>query len=178
MRKDKIIGKFHRIDRDDPLINEISGSVGALLDDLDEKVQAIINEFDIDKASSSVLTIYEKELGIKTDLNKSLADRRAVIKGQLRGTGKADSVLIKVTAESWTYGEVEVSFDGHINIQFTSEIGTPSAIEDVKRAIEQIKPAHLRVNYQFRYITYNEVQAISYNELQNLTWDKFARRLI
>lgn len=122
------------------------------------------------------LDIYEKDHGIPTDRSKPYSERRSVIKSKMRGTGKVDSVLIEITAESWTYGEVEVKFDGQIVIKFISEIGTPSGIDDLKRAIEQIKPAHLAVRYEYRYIAYSELSNMTYSQLQTLTWDEFARR--
>ncbi|MED4599862.1 DUF2313 domain-containing protein [Paenibacillus validus] len=122
------------------------------------------------------LDIYEKDHGIPTDRSKPYSERRSVIKSKMRGTGKVDSVLIEITAESWTNGEVEVSFDGQIVIKFISEVGTPSGIDDLKKAIEEIKPAHLAVRYEYKYLSIADVESMTIDQLETITFDKLAWR--
>ena len=120
-------------------------------------MEDIAQQLSVDTATWG-LAIYEKELDIKTDLNKPIEDRRSVIKSKMRGTGKVDAVLIKVVADAYTNGDVIVSFNGHIVVKFTSKIGTPPNLEDLKAILEEVKPAQLKIDYQFRYITIGEVQ--------------------
>ena len=120
------------------------------------------------------LDIYEKELNIKTDKSKPLEERRSVIKSKERGTGKVDASLIKIVADAFTNGDVEVFFDGNINIEFNSIIGIPSNIQDLENALDDIKPAHLRILYAFAYLFIADVEAMTIAQLEATTLDKFA----
>ncbi len=136
-------------------------------------MEDIAQQLSVDTATWG-LAIYEKELDIKTDLNKPIEDRRSVIKSKMRGTGKVDAVLIKVVADAYTNGDVIVSFNGHIVVKFTSKIGTPPNLEDLKAILEGVKPAHLKIDYQFRYITIGEISAMTIGEVHHTILDKFA----
>ncbi|MFH5181163.1 putative phage tail protein [Paenibacillus sp. TAB 01] len=120
------------------------------------------------------LDIYESELGIVKDASKPYSERRSVVKSKMRGTGKIDAALIKIVADSFTNGDVEVTFDGHIRIQFVSVIGSPPNVNDLYAAIENIKPAHLPVNYSLRYLTISEVESMTIAQIESTTLDRFA----
>lgn len=160
--------------RKSKILNEIFDVEELQLQVLETDLNDVRLQMDIDTATWG-LDIYEKELEISTDYSKPLEERRSVIKSKLRGSGKADSVLIKVVADSYTNGNVIVSFNGRIVIKFTSDYGIPPNLEDVKNALENVKPAHLGISYEFKYLLIKELHnKITINELQNITLDKFA----
>lgn len=161
-------------------------SVDTILDDIRAQLS-------IDTATWA-LNIYEKELGIRTDKSKTLNERRSLVKSKWRGAGKVDRKLIELVASVYANGSVYVmygsqpySYDTYrtanatppypIVIKFIDTRGIPSNIEDLKAVIEEIKPAHLEVQYQFRYLTWSELDAknLTWDQLDamNLTWDDF-----
>lgn len=143
-------------------------------DTLEKKIEDLNNQLSIDTATWA-LSIYENEMGIKTDLTKSLDERRAVIKSKWRGTGKIDGKLIKLVADAYTNGQVDVTFDGNINIKFNSIIGTPPNINDLKNSIEGIKPAYIAVKYLFAYLLIKDIDnTMTIGDLEKVTLDKFA----
>jgi hypothetical protein len=125
------------------------------------------------------LAIYEKELGILTDISKPLSDRRSVIKSKMRGSGKIDAVLLKIVADSYTNGGVEVSFNGAITITFVAVHGIPPNLDDLKAAIEEIKPAHLRLQYIFTYITFGQLEGKTFGQIEaaGLTFGQLEKTL-
>jgi hypothetical protein len=119
------------------------------------------------------LAIYESEMGIPIDQIKPIADRRSVIKSKMRGFGKVDSALIKIVADSFTNGDVDVSFSsGTIKITFTSVIGIPPNIEDLQAAIEEIKPAHLAVLYVYLFNTHQDLSQFTHQGLSAYTHEQ------
>ena len=168
MYKDVLIRNLHKVDRGDALLNEFSGSMGAAFDEFDAALKDFTKQLDIDTATWG-LAIYEKELGIKTIAGKPLDERRSVIIGKLRGDNKIGAEEIKLVADSWSHGDVEVMFDGKIRIKFSSIYGVPNNIEDVKNEIRKICPAHLDVVYSFKYTLYNDIKSknMTYDELKN-----------
>jgi len=119
-------------------------------DKLELNIEDLGNQLSIDTATWG-LAIYEKELGIKTNLNKPLEERRSIIKSKWRGIGKVDSKMIKAIVESYTRSKVDVVFDGRIKIKFTNEGTMTLNIGDMFKGIEEVKPAHLDYDVALNY---------------------------
>jgi hypothetical protein len=119
------------------------------------------------------LAIYEKELKIKTDTNKSLSERRSVIKSKMRGHGKVDSTLIKLVVDAYTQGSEEVSFSGIIHITFVSVRGIPSTINEIENSLSEIIPAHLGLLFEYTYLTWDELEGslLTFDKMETYTWD-------
>ncbi|MED3832922.1 putative phage tail protein [Peribacillus frigoritolerans] len=96
------------------------------------------------------------------------ADRRASIKSRIRGFGSVNAQLLKSVCESYVGGEVEVieTPSAHkVSIKFIDSRGIPANINDLKEAVAEIMPAHLVVEYTYRYLSWNEYDAFAW------TWD-------
>ncbi|NBI30906.1 DUF2313 domain-containing protein [Chengkuizengella sp. YPA3-1-1] len=126
----------------------------------------LLSQLSVDTATWG-LDIYEKELKIKTDKTKTFEERRSVIKSKWRGFGKADSKLIQLVAESFMNGQVEVRYENpngepnppySIIVKFIGTRGVPTNLEDLQNLIEEIKPAHKGIEFEFTYITWNELE--------------------
>ncbi|MNC36517.1 hypothetical protein D3C75_850410 [compost metagenome] len=156
MRKAEIIKQLHPFVRPDPLVNEIAGAVGGKLDSFDAQMEDFRQQLDIDTATWG-LVVYEKELDIQTDISKPLAERRSIIKGRIRGAGKIGAPEIKLICDSWTNGNVDVEFNGTIIITFTSVYGIPEGLGSLKSELRKATPAHLALQYIFRYYLYSEL---------------------
>lgn len=142
-------------------------------------VQDIVNQFSTRNATWG-LSYMEEPLGITVDESRPYEFRRSVIKAKLRGTGTVTVNLINNVAESFSNGQVDVIEDNpnySFIIKFIGTKGIPPNLEDLKNAIEEIKPAHLGVEYKFTYITWDEFDNYNktWNEWDglNLTWDEF-----
>lgn len=119
------------------------------------------------------LAIYENELGIATDLTQTYDERRSVIISKMRGVGTVNRALIQIVANSYTNGNVAVSISSStITITFTSVVGTPPNENTLKAAIEEIKPAHLTVQYVYLYNKWSQVATKTWADLAVYTWDQ------
>ncbi|MEH7389662.1 putative phage tail protein [Bacillus sp. JJ1474] len=156
------------------IYQEIFKADSRQIDIFNASIEDIKKQLLIDTATWG-LAIYEKELKIKTDLNKPLGERRSVIKSKLRGSGKVDHILIKLVADAYSNGDVVVSFNGRIVVKFTSLYGIPPNLEDVKNALEDIKPAHLAIEYEFNYLLIKEIHNVkTLIEMDQIPLNKFA----
>lgn len=115
------------------------------LEKIQIEVDDLNNQFSIETATWAI-ALYENELGIKTDRQKTLDERRSIIKSRWRGLGRAGSELIKEVIDSFTNGGTDVGFNGRITIDFNGAFGFISNPQDVFDAIEDVKPAHLAVD--------------------------------
>ncbi|MCT4542832.1 MAG: YmfQ family protein [Vallitalea sp.] len=144
-------------------------------DKLQSHIKGLHNQLFLDTATTG-LDKWEKDTGIKiSSSNTSDEDRRSRVRSKIRGIGKIDEQLIKEVVDSWTNGDVEVTFkEGKINIKFVSFYGIPSNIEDVKEAIKQIIPAHLGINYDIKYLLVKDIHnKRTITELENTKLNLF-----
>jgi hypothetical protein len=155
--------------KNSPTTQSIVNASGSEFDLLYTAHNDIKAQFSVDTATWG-LEIFEKELGIKTDLSKPVEDRRSVIKSKMRGTGKVSAALIKLVVDAYTNGQADVTFSsGVITIEFTSIIGIPPNITDVQKAVEDIIPAHLPYEIQYKFNTYQVLSAYTHGHLATYT---------
>lgn len=105
-------------------------------------IEDFIKQLSIDTATWG-LDIYEKELGISKDINKSYEERRSVIKSKYRGIGKFDKALLESIANAYTNGKTKAYFNGKLNILFEDIRDHILNLVDFENTLEEIKPAHL-----------------------------------
>lgn len=148
---------------------------------LNTEIKDVLDQFFVDRATWG-LDAWEKVFGITHSEPRSYEERRSVIKSQMRGAGTTTLTMIKSVAESYDGGEVEVENDPEnyvVTVTFIGTRGVPSNLSDTERALREIVPAHLAIEFKFTYLNWNELDAanLTWDELDalNLTWDEFER---
>jgi hypothetical protein len=154
-------------------MNEITKVEGQEIDDIKTSITDILNQYFINTATWG-LAKWEKDFKIPTDEAKSTEERRSVIKSKKRGIGKVDANLIKLRCDAYTNGDVAVSFNGAIIVKFTSVLGTPPNFGDLVESLEQIKPVHLRIEFEYKYLLVTDVESMTITELDATLLSKFA----
>ena len=137
-------------ERESEVFKEILRAEEIEFDKLELDLEDINKQFFVDTATWG-LAIYEKELGLPIRPNKSLEERRSIIKAKWRGMGKVDYLMIKAIVEAFTSNLVTVEFDGRIKIVFTNKEKIRLSRE-MNNAINEVKPAHLGYDYIIKYI--------------------------
>ena len=138
-------------------MQEILKAEGKLQDDLKTDIQQVFfNQF-VDYADSETIAMYEKIIGIETDINKSLYERRRVVKAFLTGSGKLSATVIKSIIGAYTGSSVECSLDtvnygdDFHTLLISAERGNENTINlsDITNLIEKKIPAHLAYDLSF-----------------------------
>lgn len=154
-------------------------SLGKEVGELDCKLNDLFSQCFIESATWG-LDLWEKELGLKTNYKNSYEHRREMIKAKLRGAGTTTKAMIENVARAFSNGEVEVTEHNeeyYFEITFVGTKGIPSNMDGLKHTIEEIKPAHLGIEYIFTQLTWDDFD--KYNKTWNmwdslnLTWDEF-----
>lgn len=155
-------------------INELIKVESKQLAKLDDWMEDIVNQSFVETATWG-LSRWEKIFGISIDESKPLEQRRAVIKAKIRGAGVTTVELVKSVAESWYNGSVEVTEEElMVMIKFNSNYGIPSNLDDVEKALREIIPAHLMIEYLFSYLSVADVNAMTIANLNNTLLSNFA----
>lgn len=155
------------------LLSAIAGVDDAQRADADETAQQMFLD-----SMTWALAIEERIAGITPAAGAGVEERRSVLQAKWRSaTGKCDVDLIQRVCDSWQNGEVDVDFvDSEIVLRFVGAYGVPDAdaLAALQSAVQEVIPAHLAVQYLYRYLLVREVSAMTVSELQTHTIDEFA----
>ncbi|MEW8957777.1 MAG: YmfQ family protein [Moorella sp. (in: firmicutes)] len=166
-------------ERKSQVIGSILGAVGPEVDQIYTSIDDILKQFYVETATETGLDLWEKMLGLSSYAGKPLDQRRSRIISKLRGMGTVTVHLIKNVAESYVYGTVEVTENPaaySFTVKFVDPRGIPPNLDDLRAAIEDIKPAHLAVQYEFTYTVWGELNTWgkTWGDLNTLglTWEQ------
>ena len=145
--------------------------------ELEEKaIDNLIREFFIDTATFSLDT-WAKFAGIEDDPLLDLGIRRSNIKAALKSKETTTIEVIKSIAESYSNGTCEVVEDYanyKFTVKFTGTVGVPSRIDEIRKIIDKVKPAHLAYDFEFKYRTWGDIKRLgkTWNDWKKLgkTW--------
>lgn len=155
------------------LLSAIADVDSAQRADADETAQQMFLD-----SMTWALAIEERIAGITPAAGAGVEERRSVLQAKWRSaTGKCDVDLIQRVCDSWQNGEVDVDFvDGEIVLRFVGAYGVPDAdaLAALQSAVQEVIPAHLAVQYLYRYLLVREVSAMTVSTLQTHTIDEFA----
>lgn len=155
-------------------MKEIYEAEGIQIGNLFYAMQSVIDQMFLTSATWG-LQRWEKLFGIKSSLDLSYERRREIIQAHLRGTGTTTIEMIKETAIAFSGGEVEITEDAENSrfiVCFIGIKGTPPNMKSFINMLEEIKPAHLAYEFEYRYTVWQEMQNGIWNSLKNITWDE------
>lgn len=141
---------------------------GGELDRLRQALEETFAQFFVGTATWS-LKDWEAELGLPVAPAQPEGERRDKIRSRLRGMGACTIKLVKQVAESYDNGVVEPIEDhaGYtVIIKFVDTRGVPPNIDDLKAAVRAIVPAHLKLQYEYAYFLWSDL------DTQGWTWDQ------
>lgn len=166
-----LIDKLPSFYKQSDSVIDIQGSLEKERCILEENIKKLINDLFV--ITSENIERWEKLVGIKSDVSKTLEFRKTNVIARIRGKGTTTIDLIKNVSISYSNGEVDVIEDNEnykFIVRFVGQKGIPTNLNDLKNAIEEIKPAHLEVEYQFIYNTWNMISYLTWNEANTSTW--------
>ena len=150
------------------LQNLLSAEVNKLDDTLSN---TILECFAI--TATRLLSRYEQMLGLTVKSEKSDVFRRERICAKISGARTTTKEMIVDVASRYSNGDVEVIEDNEnyaFTIKFVGVHGIPGNMADLKLTIEEIKPAHLSVLYEYTYATWSDVSRLTWDDAASYTW--------
>ena len=161
------------------LFHDLTEAESAELALLDEDRQALEDTMTISGAGGDYLKRLEAAFGIATDETKPTAARVSVVLSRLRGSGTTTPEMVRILARSFEYGDIsidETTTPYTVQISLESIYGIPADMSDFKAALDMVKPAHIALEYVYKYNTWNDFEAFGYTwdqwDALGLTWDE------
>lgn len=165
-----LLKNLHKLFREDPYIKSLMEAAGTRLEDIDKNADGIGSEFWFDTMSTVGIAIMENQLDYKT-MSETLEGKREEIEGRWKTSGKCDLKLLQRIADSWRNGAVAVTFtEAVIELTFISITGIPYNLDALKVIIEEAKPAHLPIRYNFTYRVWASLPPKKWEYYKKYTW--------
>lgn len=120
------------------------------------------------------LELWERELGIETDLSKSYETRREVLKAKRRGNGTVTKQMLINTVLAYTNADVQIIEDpaqSAFTIKFIGIMGIPANMAGLVETIDEIKPAHLSYVFEYTYSWWDNVKVLTWTQCGAKTWN-------
>ena len=130
---------------------------------------------------SAQLSRWEHFLGLEVDIAKSPEFRRERIAAKISGAGTTTKSMIKDVASRYSNGEVEVIEDNarsRFIVKFVGTVGIPGNMSDLMLTVEEIKPAHLAVEYEYVYNTHRNLGVFTHEQLSVYTHNQLRNEVI
>lgn len=145
--------------RKSKVFSDIERSVKNEFERLRNEIEITENQFFVILTDRDIKT-HETEVGLTPGLSADIETRRGRILSKLRGTGTVSKTMMKNVAASFVNGDIEIieyPSEYCFAVKFTSRTGVPYNLADIQKVIEDIKPAHLAVEYIFTYRLWQDV---------------------
>ena len=173
----KFISQYPEQYRNDPLFVAIQEALQHQTEIDENDWDDLFNQFFINTATWGLYK-WEGFAGLEHAENVDIETRRSNILARLISRATSTKEKIRAVSESYSDGECEIIEDNNkymFYIKFISARGIPKRIDELSKSIENIKPAHLRFDYIFSYLTWNEFDEYNKTWQQwddlNITWD-------
>lgn len=156
---------------DCPEVAELEEALNTVTDKLEVDIADLKNQFFVDTATWG-LSFWERMLRLPVAPEKGLDIRRSIIKTHLIGYGTLTLKRLESIISSYTNSDAEIYnlSEYTFAIKFISAVGIPKGIEDLKRVIKKIKPAHIFIQYEFKYRRWSEFSSMKWADMAGYTW--------
>ena len=131
----------------------------------------VIDEMFVNTASN-LLSRYENIYGVDVAVSKSDAFRRERIKAKMLSAGTTTKEMITNVSAAYSNGEVEVIEENSIykfKVKFVGTVGVPGNMADLIITINEIKPAHIEVEFEYIYNTNATLKNFTHAQLAAYT---------
>ena len=161
--------------RQDPWVLALADAILGVLEDQSRRSLELRAQLSLDTITWA-LEIEERAAGIVPPVGATLESRRSVLAARYRSSGKVSIETIQAVADAWRNGEVDVDFaGGRIQVTFVGDYGVPEDLQALQEAIGRTIPAHLPIDYFFRYLLIREIHQVkTLTQMQQLTLKQFA----
>lgn len=151
-----------------------------LLEQLRGQIEDLERQVNITE-STTLLSRHEKILGLPSDSEETLLDRRSRVVAKLLGQGTVTPKLVQYVSASFTNGAVDVTEypeQYKLEIKFVGTVGIPPNMDDLTQTLRDILPAHLEWTYVYIFNTWSAAGALTWGQASTRTWQEMREREI
>lgn len=152
---------------------------GRLLDGCLGAADAMLNNAFVMTANEAMITRLEAFLGIETDKNRSLEERRSLVYSFYIGSGKLSASKLKSVLRSYTSSDISISLErtdaegNNTLVIIISREGTEKVsvnYGELEAALQKMIPAHIGYTVYFKYTSPLLVSSGHTNHIYDMTF--------
>lgn len=158
-----------------PPVENFEEAIQPAMDGLNEALLGITEKELFAGSAEHWLPLWEAAYGLAIDPEKPTTERQARLMSKMRSAGATTAELLRQTVSSFANADCEViehSGEYRFTVKFTGIYGIPPNMDDVRAALEELKPAHLAYGFLFLYRTWQEFADKAWGELEAFTWEE------
>lgn len=152
------------------VFKEIFKAYGDIFEKLEIDISDLFLQILPQTASEWGISLWEKRIGLTTNNSRSLMERRARVLAKL--INKSTTTVRVIQDICKIYFEksdvIQYNSEYYFELNLSTKLGVPKAIDSLYEIIEIVKPAHLRVNYKIS----SELKAKFYVAAGNLVGER------
>lgn len=121
------------------------------------------------------LSLWERAYGLPVEPEKPVSFRRSRLLSRVRGAGTTTKEMIRQVVSSFSQSDcevLEIPEEYRFEVHFVNRYGIPPNMEDVRAAVEEIKPAHLAYAFVYLFYTWSRYAGQTWGSLSGKTWDE------
>lgn len=159
----------------------LSMPVADFQDALQPEIDKLTNEFfkitEYELFASTAdkwLSMWEKAYGIPSGQEKPISERRSRLLSKMRGAGTTTAEMIRRVVSSYANSDCQViehNENYYFEIKFIGVIGIPPNMDDVRAALEEIKPAHLAYEFLYLFHVWRDLTENIWEKVLDQTWE-------
>lgn len=162
--------------RQDPWVLALADAILGVLEDQSRRSLELRAQLSLETITWA-LEIEERAAGIVPPVGATLESRRSVLAARYRSSGKVSIETIQAVADAWRNGRGGSGLCRRPGSQvtFVGYYGVPEDLQALQEAIGRTIPAHLPMDYFFRYLLIREIHQVkTLTQMQQLTLKQFA----
>ncbi len=161
--------------RKSKVMTQLCKSIENEFERLNDEITLTENQFFVILSDRDIKN-HEEDVGLVPDTSADIETRRGRVLSKLRGTGTVTKTMMKNVSKSFVNGDIEIiEYPSKycFAVKFTSKTGVPYNLDDIKAMIEEIKPAHLAVEYIFTYRLWQDIsdEIQIWTTAKNYSWE-------
>jgi hypothetical protein len=152
--------------------------ISKIFSKIDEQNEQMIDEIFIDSANNE-LNRWELFVGLSTQNGQPVSNRQSRVLSKYRGAGTTTPALIKSVAEAYSNAEVrliEFPTENRFVVKFVGARGVPPNIEDLKKILNEIKQAHIVMEFSYSYTLWSELKSTTWENVKGFNWNDVKTR--
>lgn len=157
--------------KDSQVIKDFLNSIQEVFKDMDTRINNAEKEINIITAED--LSAWENEVGLTSLVDADKETRRSRVLTRLQGNGVLTVAELIALVAKYEDTEIQIKEDYEnytVSVIFPKRLKAPEKLEQIRAAVEEVKPAHIRVIYTFsEYATHLSLQQYKHGELRKFT---------
>jgi len=170
---ENVIKNNNKLYRKDPFVIALCHAAGSEMEKAIAKLDESGQQMFFDTMTETGVALFEGYLHIEPPAGADLDARRQNVQANwLAVKGKKFSVkMANEVCEAWDRGGVNVVFEeGILKVNFTKTYGVPQYFEAIAKTMDDIKPAHLGLEWIFRTHSWRDATKKTWGFMKERKW--------